>query len=162
MLAGSGRISIDVNSGVAVNYLAVNIAPARTGVEVVVDDTGVGDWKAVEGTASAEQWRSFVTRLSELVDATPGDCGTHGFWVERCMIHLPLTSHTIDLEATEGDRFSSEPVVQHVLAFIDHLAQLPGSRSTSWRRHHRRRLLVRLSVSAAAIAALVVALFGLR
>ncbi len=115
MLQGLGKIEIEVFSSIHTDQLLLKFVPSNGGVDVVVDDAGVGEWRNVKTAVSAAVFESFVVGLLDLIKVADGDCGTHGFWVTRCAIKLPLSFASVDVEDRQGDKFSSEPVVQHVL-----------------------------------------------
>ena len=162
MLNGTGRIAIQVDFSVQSGQLLASFVPSSAGVDVTIDDTGVGDWKCVRAAVSAERLEPFFTGLVDLLSVSDGDCGTHGFWVTRCAIHLPLSSSNVDVEATHGDTFSSGPVVEHVLAFVDQLAMSPAGYAVSWRAYQRQRKLGVVAIALSALAALGFVLLGLR
>lgn len=160
MLTGPGRIAIEVLS-VQADQLLIDFIPSTAGVDVVVDDAGVGEWKSVKVTVSRAVLDSFFVGLLDLISVSDGDCGTHGFWVTKCAIKLPLSFANVDTEDAQGDKFSSEPVVQHVLAFVDQLAMSPAGYAVSWRAYQRQRKLGVVAIALSALAALGLVLYGL-
>lgn len=163
MLTGAGKISIDVDLASHVAHLSIDLMPARAGVNISVNDTGIGDWKHVTATVSPSVWNPFVARLLELLSVSEGDVGTHGFWVSGCTIQLPLSASAVDVSATHADKLSTEPVVQHILSLIDEVAKRPGGQATSWRAARlRRRLVAAAGLAALAVAALALVYESLR
>jgi len=162
MLQGIGEIEIEVFSSNYTDQLLLKFVPSSDGVDVVVDNTGIGEWKHVKAAVSAAIFDSFVVELLDLIQVADGDCGTHGFWVTRCAIKLPLAFASVDVEDRQGDKFSSEPVVQHVLAFVDQLAVSPAGYAVSRRASRRQRKLAIAAIAISALTALGLVLHALR
>jgi hypothetical protein len=63
MLNGTGRIAIQVDFSVQSGQLLASFVPSSAGVDVTIDDTGVGDWKCVRAAVSTARLEPFFIGL---------------------------------------------------------------------------------------------------
>lgn len=146
MLTGSSEIFFEVlsGSGRETDFMTLSFIPQFSSdiFFFTLRDTGVSDWKRMRGEVTLELLNPFMRELLALLDAPGDDCGTDGFWVVRCDVELKLARGRVTYHDYTGqDGFSSVPVAEHVLEFIETLVKLESTQAISWKALRKKRRL---------------------
>jgi hypothetical protein len=152
LLTTIGEVSVSVHTGAAEDeQLSATFEPVDGGVRVAAKDDGLTEVRSVVATLAHADFEAFARDVAEAMDGPGGNCGTHGFWVTRAHVDLPLSTRTIEGETREQRGFSSEPVAHALMDIVEKAAALPGAEAEFWRAVRRRAKLKIYAVSIALV-----------